>query len=378
MGIWAKIRDGATKLSASILKPSGEKTGFNVLTRPAKIYENVIKFFVNEANGVDMAVDADTLTVTEWIHDGIDNVYWTASAISGTWTFNDATYNHTPAGAQSVSAVATVSGDTAQFLRGGGLLALTSPISAIGVWVYITAWGGGEKSILFRGWDTTAGSQVGNDIDLSDYIDTGVLGVWQHAIVPLGDMGLNGQSIDSVRVQTQTILGVYPNYYLDDMQILQGDPPLQYIVKPNAGTWLYVTEINITVVDAYDSILTVAGATENSTMPKIPYNGFLGESAFANGIIYQQINNNEIQDTITIKQLFDIIRLPGAEVVGLGSDGTNSWIKIRFKIVEPLLLKHENNDKLIISLSDDLSGLLELQMSTGGREEVRSGDLYEP
>lgn len=378
MGIFTKIRDAKNKLAASILQPAGEKTGFNVLTRPAKVYENAINFFVHPDHGADMAVDADVLVINEWIHDGIDNIYWTGSAISGVWTFNSAAFNHTPLGAQSVSAVATVNGDVAQFLRGGGLLPLTAPISSLCVWVYITSWSTSShtKEILFSGWDTAIGVQVGIGVDLANYIDTTVIGAWQHAIVPLTDMNLDGQSIDSVRVQTVCLGGLVQDYYLDDIQVLEGSP-VPYIVEPDKGTWLHVTEINITIVDVYSGIVTVAGATENASMPNLPYNGFLGEAALTNGILYQRINENIVEFSIIIKQLFDLVRLPGTEIVGHGSDGTNSWMKLRVVVAEPLILKSENNDKLIMSLSDDLSGLLELQMSIGGKKEIRNGDLYE-
>lgn len=378
MGISTRIWDAVTRLPASIIKPKGEKTGFNVLTRPAKVYENITKFFVNEDNGADMAVDALNFVIDEWIHDGIDNVYWTASAISGTWTFNSAVVNHTPAGAQSVSAVLTLNGDTAQFLRGGGLLPLIAPISSIGIWIYVVSWSASAqtKEIRLTGWDTTLGTAVGIDVDLANYIDVTITGVWQHAIVPLGDMNLTGQSIDSIRVQTVCLGGPVPNYYLDDMQILQGSP-VKYIVEPELGTWFKVKEIVITIVDVYSGIVTVAGATENATFSKIPYDSIFSVPALDNGIVYQRINEGKVSFNIIFKTFFDIIKLPGMEIVAQGSDGVNSWVKLRAVFGEPLLLKSETDDKLVMSLADDLSSLLEMQMALNGKEEVRSGDLYD-
>jgi len=366
------------KGEASILKPDGEKAGLNVLTRPAKVFENKIIFFVNETNGADMAVNADTLSNNEWVHDGIDNVYWTAAAISGTWIFNSAAQNHTPLGAQSIDATATVNNNTAQIVRGGGALALASPISALGIYIYITGWNApqGNRGVSVVGWDTGAGAAVGSSVNISDYIDTTILNSWQHAIIPLTDMNLQEQSIDAIRIQTTVVSGIPPNYYLDDIEILEGDEPLEYIIAPDEGTWLYVDDINATIVDGYTGITTVAGATENATFPRIPYNSFLGLAALTNGILYQRINNAEVRESFTLKQLFDIIKLPGTEIVGYGGDGTNSWVKVRVKVTEPIVLKSENNDLLKMSISDDLSGLLELEMSCGCREEVRQGDLY--
>jgi len=370
--ITTRIGNPGNGLEASIIKPSHEKTGFNVLTRPAKVYENQVKFFVNGDNGADMAIDADVLVVSEWIHDGIDNPYWVAAALSGVWVFNSALENHTPAGALCISAIDTVSGDTAQIVRGAGLLALADPITSLGVWVWIVSWSSasGLKQILFRGWDTGAAVQVGTDVNLADYIDTTVTGAWQHAIVPLVDMNLQELSIDAVHIQTVTLSGPVPDYYIDDVQVLEGSP-IEYTIEPDADTWLHVDGINVTLVDAYTGIVA------DGTMPDIPYNAFLGVAAVDNGILYQRFNNGEVDFSTTIRQLFDYIRLPGFELVGSGSDGTNTWVKLRVKVTEPLILRAENNDILKISLSDDFSGLLELQMSAGCRKETRQGDLYE-
>ena len=374
-GINTYITNPGKPIQAGVMKPLGEKSGLHILSRPAKVFENKIKFFVNDDNGADMAVDADTLSLNEGIHNGIDNVYWTASAISGTWDFNSLVNPRT--GTHSIDATATVNDDIAQFLRPAGNLALASPISAVGVWVYLASWGAGVKSIDLYGWSTGSGAIVGTPVNLADYIDTTVLGSYQHAVVPLTDMNLQELTVDAFRIENTWVNGVQQTYYMDDIELLEGDLPLEYTVEPDKGTWLYVHDINATIVDEYDGIVTVAGDTENASMPSLRYDGFLGEAALTNGILYQRINSGEVKESFEIKQLFDIIRLPGTEVVGFGSDGTNSWVKIKVQITEALVLKSENNDVLKMSISDDISGLLEFQMSAGCREEVRQGDLYD-
>jgi hypothetical protein len=372
MGISAKIIDSGSKLGASILKPDGEKPGFNVLSRPAKFYNNQIKFFTNPDEGINMAVNPGAQVINEWIHDGIDNAYWAAVALSGVWAFNSILWNHTPAGAQCIDASATVNGDTAQINRGAGL-ALNAPITALGIWLYIVSWSASPatKQILFRGWDTGTGAMVGTEVDLVNYIDVGLIGVDQQAIIPLSDMNLEGQTIDAVQVQTVKIGGgPVQQYYLDDLTILQGVVPVIYEVNPNLGTWLFIDKINISMADVYDPTLA------DSTMPQLRYDGFLGEAALAGGIVFQKVQNNIVKIIANIKQLFDFIKLPGSEIVGFGSDGINSWLSIRINSVGDVRLKSEGEEKLRIIINDDLSGLLEFQISVGCREEIRRGKLY--
>ncbi len=378
MGIKAQIIDAVTKLSSSIIKPTGEKTGINVLTRPAKVYNNQFKFFNNPDNGIDMAVTPGAQVINEWIHDGIDNAYWTAAALSGVWVFNSAAANHTPAGALCINAVGTVNGDIAIIDRGAGI-ALNAPITALGVWIFIISWSPsvGTKQILFRGWNTGVGAIVGNEVDLANYIDVGITGAWQQAIVPLNDMGLAGETIDAVQVETvKTGAGPVQDYYLDDLTLLQGVNPLIYEIVPTSYTWCFIEKINISMVDAYSGIITVAGDTENSSMPSLPYNGFLGEAALAGGLLFQSVQNDNVRLIANVKQLYDFMKLPGAEMVGFGSDGTNSWLSIRINTVGDIRLRAEAAEKIRIVVNDDLTGLLEFQVSVGCREENRTGILY--
>ncbi len=125
------------------------------------------------------------------------------------------------------------------------------------------------------------------------------------------------------------------------------------------------------MVDAYTGILA------DASMPVIPYNGFLGVPLLDGGIVYQRIEDGDPVLTAIVHQLFDFIKLPGAEMVGFGSDGTNTWVSMKIVTIGDVRLKAETNDKLKITLSDDLSGLLEFQISVGCREEIREGDLYE-
>ena len=366
-----KIIDSFSKEGCRIRKPSGEIAGFEVLTRPSKEFISYISPFLNVDYGEDMNQNVG-INVSEWIHDGLDNVYWTGAAITGTWVFNSVDQNHTPLGAQSVNAVATVNGNVAQFLRVAGNLTLAAPISVLSVWIYLTGFSVlGTKHIEFYGWNTGTGAIVGNSVNLDDYINTNTLNVWQRAIIPLGDMGLVNQIIDAVRVRTVNIgAGPPPNYYLDDLQVNDDATPLEYIIEPPEDYWLYINTISISIADAYDSTLA------NATLPNFSYNAIMGEAALDNGILYQRIQNGEIKKSFVARQLSDWLEKPNSIMKNGVDDDTNAYINIQNEFPYPEILKYEKNDKLKILIEDDLSGLLMFKMYASGRAEYRKGEIY--
>ena len=95
-----------------------------VASRPSQEYVANSIFFRNDTYGLDINQDASLGGSTDGIHDGTDTALWTASALSGTWTFNS-TFTGTgwPSnGTQSIDATATVNGDQALFTRASAIL----------------------------------------------------------------------------------------------------------------------------------------------------------------------------------------------------------------------------------------------------------------
>ena len=218
------------------------------------------------------------------------------------------------------------------------------------------------------GWDTGTGLQVGTTVDLSDYFTYNVYDVWHKITIPLTDMGdLSGSTIDAIRIAQTADEGKAPKYYLDTIQFEEktGIKPIEYTVKPELGTWLYVYKISMSLADAY------TGTLISASMPALAYNQLLGETALANGIRYQRITNEVIQETLIIKQLSDYLQFPTANIASAISDGTNTFLSINSDFIEPIILKAENDDSLKIVIADDLTGLLSLRFAVGGKVEQR-------
>jgi len=369
MAIRNTIIDPETGREASVVD-GAEVNALAVATRPLKTFENKDIYFQNETYGAEMNQNVATGGTPIHIHDGTDNIYWTASAISGNWVFDSTDQNHTPAGSKSIDATGTTNNSIAQIAKGSSQ-DLTGYVSITG-WIYISSWSAaGTKHIELYGWDTGTGLIVGNSVNIDDYINTGQIGSWQKFTINLKDFGIKNKTIDSIRIQTTTT-AVAPNYYLDDIQIEETGAPLEYNIQPETDTWLHIHEISMVLADAYTGTITgLDDGTENTTMQALSYNKILGVSELDSGIIYKHTANGNTKFSYNMKSLADILDNTCSRIITSGSDRINTFIKICFVYTEPIILKWEEMDKLSFTISDDLSGLLRFRIKAGCKEEKR-------
>ena len=264
--------------------------------------------------------------------------------------------------AQSVNAVPSEANDVLQFARGADLD--LSGYASITGYVYITAWVGAGLNIY--GWDVSENLMVGNIVNIGDYINTGTQDVWQKFTIPLTVLGLSGvtSGFDALRIQP---LANNINFYLDYLEIQQTGTvdPKTYTIKPDKGTWLHVSKILIALADEVDTTLA------DNSMPNLSYNKLLGVDSLATGIVYQRVQNNEILQTLIIKNIGNYLQFPTAKIIVNIYDGTNAFMTIGSDFTEPLILRSEDADELRIVISDDLSGLLMLRISCSCKEELR-------
>lgn len=340
-----------------------EENALVVATRPLKVFENKIKFFVNPDYGYNMNVAAGFSGTPEGIHNGTDSAYWTASVIVGNWIFNSTDQAHT--GIKSIDATATDDSDIAQMTR-GSVIDLTNKTAITG-WVYISSWDDKDiKRIDMFGWDTTTGLMVGNAIDLKNYIDIGLVDNWQKFAICLSDMGLIDETIDSIRIKTVDIgAGNVPRYYLDDIQIEETGTTVEFNIEPADSTWLHVNNYSIFMADACPSVLV------DATMPYFSYDKFLGVPSLSIGVLYKRVVAEKVTLSFPFKNLGEILMFPGATIEDYGSDGTNTFFKILVDLKEPIVLKSENADKISFTILDDLSPLLKFVISANCKEELR-------
>lgn len=362
MPIKSVIIDPGTGKQAAVVD-SEEKNALVVATRPLKTYSIKVKFASNPNYGYNMNVAGGFGGTPEHVHNGTDNIYWTASSIVGTWVFNSTTQAHT--GTKSIDATSTSNSDIAQIVR-GSMISLINRVAITG-WLYVSNWNDKDiKRIDVFGWDTTTSLMVGNAVNLREYTDVGLIGSWQKFVLPLSSMDLVDETIDAIRIETIDIgAGNPPSYYLDDIQIEETSNNIEFDIVPDYNTWLYVNDINIYLVGACTTTLT------DATMPYLSYDKFLGVESLSGGILYKGVTGGKTRFTIPFKNISDFLMFPRARIDGYGSDGTNTFLKICIDLEYSFPLQAENGDKISFTVTDDLSGLLKLIISSNCKEELR-------
>ena len=358
MAIDVKISDGAG--TADTAKHAYRPTGLVVYTEPFASVITQSYPALSTTYGANMNQNVTFGGTPDGIHNGTDSVLWTGSAISGTWVFNSAVI--TPQdGSACIDATPTVDGNEALFTRGSTIS--TGSYTALTGYIYVTAWpGSGTKEVEVR--FRNGGTDQGVTLPLSSYIDETSFGAWQKFTIPIVDFEMGTVSIDEMVVQTVDIGGgAAPDYYLDNMRLEETGSPEQFVITPNIGKRFYVTELCISVVDAY------AGTLADATMPRIPYNTILAESALTNGITITLETDNVTRFSTVFRQHMDLAQVPGI-VIQSGSDGTNTWINYTFKYTQPLCLDARTGDNITYTVNDNLSGLIHLRAFSQGYEET--------
>jgi hypothetical protein len=309
-------------------------------------------------------VDASIGGTPEQMHNGIDTVLWTASALSGTWVFDSTA--QAQSGIKSIDATATTNNDTA-LLTSGSTITMSNYASLTG-WVYITSWpttGTKNVRLQFR----NGGVVVGLQIDLSNYVNTLLFNTWQKFIIPLSDFGVASTSlIDEFTITSiDSGSGAAPDYYLDNIQLEQLGGNIIYSINPDSDDFWDVQSISITMVRPYNSTLT------NGTMINIPYDGLLGLGTLANGINFQRIQDSEVAFSGLVKDFIDVIEALGETKIITGSDGVNTWVKVTKIFPTAFRLVGRNADRLQVILSDDLSSFTRFRISANIKEYSNYG-----
>jgi len=354
MTVGIHIEDPSNSSKATVDSTTGEKKGLVVATRPLKTQKNRTTFFLNETYGADMNQSGAYGGTPIGIHNGTDNTYWTGAAVKGTWVFNSTDQTH--AGSKSVDGTSAGKNGEASFSK-GSTQDLTGYLGLSG-WIYITSYDQGTHIELQA---KLSAVDVGNKVNIDEYFDTTTFNSWQYFSLPLTYMSLAGESIDAFHLK---IKDADCKIYLDDFQIEETGANIEYTVEPKLGTWFHVERIRQAFVD------NVSADNADSTMYQLSYNKILGET-LTNGYLYQQFEDGTSIQTVTVKSIADLLQYPFSFIDNAVSDGTNTMITISYELKNPLILKSEDKDKLVVTIREDLSGLLLFRQSVNGWEEER-------
>ena len=376
--IKVELSDGKDGLRAEILRGFQLKSGFNdpiglmVYSQPFEIQTRRRIFAANSDFGIDMNINATTGGVgstTENIHDGNDSTLWTGSDEGvGTWDFSST--DQAFAGSQSIDATGTLNNSLGLFTRSSPIA--FAPFTTFKGAIYHSAYnqsGIDELNFYF----SLGGATISGEVNLLDYINVNVTNTWQEFSIPLTAFGLTGTTLDELylSVDASPI-----DFYLDALQ-LEGpgsasEGPQTFVIAPESDEIIDIYGLDFHIVDDFDTIATVAGATENATSARLSYDKFGGITELTNGIVCRRVIDNLTVDAEVFKNNFEILRQTGGSIETNISDGTSTYIKMISRYKAPYRLYGARGDHISITITDDLSNLIKLQISAHASTVLRA------
>lgn len=329
---------GSDSTVQEVVKREDLPAGMHVYTTEYERRNAKVIPFLNEAFGDAMNQDVTFGGTPELIFDGGSGGTEWAGTGPAQWNFSsggNVVVNHAPNNSQ---ALFTDSGS----IDPSGYTALTGRIDLDN---YTPAT---QKIVLqFR----LSGVDLGNSIDLDDYIDTGNF-AFQSFVVPLADFGSLGLTVDEFTITILRTAGHNPHIKFDDFQIEQTGQSLEFKVAPVRGEEFHIEDIIITIADNVTSSSDVS------------YDRMLGLAILGNGIVYKRFQDNQIQDNVILKDIGAFLSF-GATGDYL-DDGTNTFVTLTIHFDEHPLLNGNKEDYVSFTINDPMSALLKMSALSRG------------
>jgi len=340
---------------SEVYKDADGCVGQVVYSESRKVYTQRTLLFLSDEGSRDMNIDGSSSGTPDPIHNGIDNVYWTAAASVGTWDFNNNTQANT--GTYSIRAWNMNDNDKATISKGSDLD--FGNFEALTGYLYISRVTVATQQ--FNVWFEESSLSVGNSVDLLDYVTSSTTGSWQKFTIPKADFGIESESIDDFVIGVGRSANPRPRFYLDDIQIEETSGTM-FTAQPAQGKKVEYQRVELYLEDALDISVT------NGTAPGLSLTQLLGITPTV-GFSFQRFEGGVPQISLTFKTLSDLNSLT-FRVVDVGCDGTNTFLKMESILPEPATLKELDGDKVVITINDDFTGLLNFRALLIGKELI--------
>lgn len=339
-----KIKGGPNVEEAHVIERERHDPGLMVYNHPADQYEWGSALLSNNTFATSANINPAGSPTLTLIHNGGDNVGWTAAAVSG-GGFDFTSTAQAFDGTQSIDATVSVNNDIAGFTA-------PSPLNpqlygTLQLRVYITAFATqGNKDVEFQ-WEST-GAPVGNAVSIKPYCDTTLFNTWQLVNIPISDFGLSTTpAIDELTIKTvDTGPGLPPDYYLDAINLTQAgaDGTESFIWRPG-----------------YDEDYNLVGLTlraYNSSKQKLAPTEFFGLAALTNGCVLNYRDKNRVFLSLIFRDVWDMLRIGSATGEVVPDNSTGATFGLRFNIPSDQFRVDGSKDQYIeLIVRDDLTGL---------------------
>ena len=282
------------------------------------------------------------------IHDGGDSSAWTGAAVAGAWDFADTT--NPAAGSNCVSLTLGNDADSATFT--GGASVNGANYSAISMDVRLDTFNSANHNITIQ--CALSGTPIGVAVNVGNYINPAVLGIYQTAAIPLSDLGVDALTFDRIVVTLSRAGGAKPTFRFDSIQVEETGGIELFLVGPDTGKIFYIDELKFVFVDNVTGNLA------------LDYSQILGVSP-SNGIIITRITRDGPVVGRKISSVYEFESF-GFDVSEPQDNGTNSLISASVRFIPPLELDDSFGEYIQIEISDDLSGFLEATAIARGHQ----------
>ena len=308
--------------------------------------------FLNPSYGGGMNIDARFSGTPILITDGGDNAGWTAVIIAGAWNLSDTLNPY--AGTRCVSRVAANDLDAVKFT---GSAVDGSTRSAISVQFRIENYTTENHSIDLS--LSLAGTPIGNTVNIVDYINSAMFNEYQEAVISMSDLGVSALSFDEATISVSRVGGTKPSFRLDNFKIEESGGGVSFEVSTDAAGDLSINRIRMSMVSG----VTGLSAADHSKMIGV---------ILENGIALNRTSGGVVAIGRRFSSLFDLYSSGFNELLMLEStSSTLAIIEIFFDTA--IILRAATNDKISLSLSDDLSPfLLFTAIARGSSAEIPS------
>ena len=309
--------------------------------------------FINETFGNDLAQNVAFSGTPVLINNGGDSAGWTPSITSGGWDPISTTDPY--AGTACVELTSGADGDTLNLSTG-------SPVDgsnyiAVDLRIRLETWNPSNNALFLQ--FKNGGTPVGVLLDVDNFIDTAILGSYQHAIIPMSLLGLDAATFDELDVSITRSGGPAPVFRFDNFNVQELGGIVEFIAGPNL-------QLEIPELIRLEKIrLTfVATVTGNAALD---YDNILGV-VLTNGIQISRVINGVQQISRSITSRADLLAFD-FNTVSFVDDGTESTLVVEVSFAQPLLLRGKTADTVGVTIEDDLSSFVRAEALMTGTFE---------
>lgn len=336
-------------------RPDFKELGAVTYTRPLLTRRYKAAVLAEGDGNVAMNIAPNPAFQDLTIYDGGDTAtLFSPSALQGaSWDFVATT--NPRSGTFHVEAANTNNNDLASFSTGGAFSFSFSTFQNFEAFFKLNTWPSqGTKEVFVSFYN--GGATVSNEVGISGYINTANLTSYQLCQIPISAFTLTAAEFDEIRLRiVDNGPGQAPTFDVDDISMIEvgNSGTAEFVFAPGPDEVFELRKLEV---------IAVAGSD------KIKYNKFFSLNELANGLLVTWTVQNQVVESLVIRKDYDWALSAGAKLDIVRTVGDVDGIyRVGIELDPDLVvLNGATNDKITITVRDDLSSLLEMNATVNG------------